>query len=117
MKKALLVEYPSLGGVMFTQKFRVVESQKGLDWVYEAIGANLFDIVNFGRWEAYVDDEGLLKAGNAVIEYANGASLEGLLLVYKGVDNSGYPLYFETDQEIEEAKAYFENFNLRGVVQ
>ena len=116
---ALHVHYEEMKKGRWAQEIKVVEVEKGLTWIYKTLDIQTFDITVIGSWEAYVDDEGLLKSGNLVLEYPNGSKLAGDLLVYKGVDEEGGAIYFgdKNDDSLRAAKEYFGRAVAMGVTR
>lgn len=102
MKKAIVVKYiVDIEDKTIVAKINVVNAPKredNLKFFYSEIGCDMIDAVFFKGFDVFCDDEGLLKSGNAVIEYSQGENrvpLAGNLVFTNGIDKSGNTLWFE----------------------
>ena len=115
--KVLVCRNEILDG-MFKQSFEVHDVPKDfLTFAYEKIGCDLVDVVyidnNVTMW---VDDEGLLKSDNAVLEYTNNITLAGNIVFTGGADSVGNNLYLD-DAEIHKLKVMCRNAELKGITR
>lgn len=110
-----------------TQNVKFVDAPKdskdNLEFFYKHIDTNMIDVVFAEGFDIWVDDEGLLKSGNAVIEFeldGRKVPLAGNFIITKNPDAEGNTQFFDEDADAEvitKVVGVLERCTLKGVTR
>lgn len=93
------------------------EESKHLQFIYDALDVKTVDVAYVSEFDAWVDDEGLLKSDTPVFSYGSNVHLAGNVLLSKGVGSRGETLWFDNMEDTIHAVDLLEKGELRGVTQ